>query len=77
MTNILLRLTRPMMRGPAVRRLQEIGAQVGVDFGKPDGIFGPETERGVLDLQRRLGLQADGVCGPQTWEALTRVSMVV
>lgn len=35
-----------------------------------DGIFGPLTEEGVKEYQKRSGLTADGVVGPRTWAAL-------
>lgn len=31
-----------------------------------DGEYGPRTEAGVMALQRRLGIHADGVFGPET-----------
>lgn len=33
---------------------------------KPDGVFGPLTEAGLRDFQRKAGLAVDGVAGPQT-----------
>lgn len=66
-----LKLTRPYMRGPAVKRLQELGDSIGIDEGKNDGVFGPATKRVVLRIQERFGLKKDGVCGPKTWGALT------
>jgi len=39
--------------------------QIGVD-----GIFGQHTEDMVIDFQETNGLDADGVVGPETWQAL-------
>jgi murein DD-endopeptidase MepM/ murein hydrolase activator NlpD len=38
--------------------------------GKVDGVSGPLTRRGVMALQRKRGLRADGVPGPRTKRAL-------
>lgn len=68
----VLRLTSPMMHGPAVRRLQEIGDRLGFDYGPNDGVFGPVTERVVRAVQRRFHLEEDGVCGAGTWGAVLK-----
>jgi hypothetical protein len=68
--NITLKLTRPMMRGSAVTRLQELGDNIGCDTGDNDGIFGPDTEKAVLMIQRKFDIKQDGICGPVTWRHL-------
>ena len=35
-----------------------------------DGIFGPLTREDVIDFQTDTGLDADGIVGPRTWDAL-------
>jgi peptidoglycan hydrolase-like protein with peptidoglycan-binding domain len=36
----------------------------------PDGVFGPLTEAATIAYQRAVGLDGDGVAGPQTWGKL-------
>lgn len=69
--NNTLKLTRPMMHGPAVVRLQEMLDLLGCGLDHPnDGIYGVQTETDVYLYQRAAGLKADGVCGPITWRDL-------
>jgi len=44
----------------------------GISCGKDgaDSNFGSNTEKAVIEFQRRKGLVADGVCGIDTWTAL-------
>ncbi|WP_455242405.1 peptidoglycan-binding protein [Petrachloros mirabilis] len=51
------------------RALRRAGHRVAVD-----GYFGQETEVAVARFQRAHGLYPDGVVGPKTWRALTRVA---
>jgi N-acetylmuramoyl-L-alanine amidase len=66
-----------MQHGDDVAALQKRMHDLGFDCGRIDGIFGPDTERGLKELQRNLGLPSDGLCGPVTFRALDRLSRTV
>lgn len=51
-------------KGDWVQYLQELCPLV------DDGIFGSDTEAAVKNFQSNMGLSADGIVGPLTWEAL-------
>lgn len=55
--------------GDAVVALQECLNQIGYDLDV-DGIFGHGTHVAVRDFQRNNDLDADGIVGPHTWDAL-------
>ena len=73
--NRLLVTVRLGSRGAAVRAVQDefqfrnlsgdptLGVQV-------DGVFGAQTDRAVRAFQRAVGLTADGIVGPMTWNQL-------
>lgn len=56
--------------GVRVAALQEALTAQGFFDGVIDGQFGPQTEDGVRAAQEAYGLDADGVAGPATHEAL-------
>lgn len=57
--------------GAQVKALQRmLYARLGSTYGSIDGEFGPTTEKGVIRVQKQLGLSADGVVGKNTWTAL-------
>lgn len=61
----VLMLTMPRTRGDDVRHVQRfIGPR---RAGAADGIYGPQTERGVRWYQKMRGLRVDGIVGPRTW----------
>jgi N-acetylmuramoyl-L-alanine amidase len=47
-------------------RTPEPAQRLGFDAGKVDGIFGPDTERAILDFQRNRYLAEDGKAGPSS-----------
>lgn len=59
-----LGLASPFMEGDDVRVVQK---KTGAD---PDGVFGPVTQRHVVNFQSHHGLTADGIVGLQTARAL-------
>jgi N-acetylmuramoyl-L-alanine amidase len=68
-----LTLRAPMMRGDDVGELQRKLGAIGFDSGRVDAIFGPNTERALKEFQRNIGLNTDGVAGPDVIAALGRL----
>lgn len=69
----ILFMRRPMLRGEDVAELQARLNTLGFDSGKVDGIFGPDTERAVMEFQGNRGLAEDGKVGP---EVVTEIGLV-
>lgn len=65
----------PMMRGDDVAELQARLNSLGFDTGKVDGIFGPDTLKGVLDFQHNRHMAEDGIAGTIVAEELRLVDM--
>jgi general secretion pathway protein A len=64
---------RPGDQGPAVLGLQQELRRAGLLRGNPGGVYGRETKDAVLALQRKNGLDADGVAGFDTRLRLLRL----
>ncbi|PLZ87778.1 peptidoglycan-binding protein [Fischerella thermalis CCMEE 5198] len=60
------------MSNVEVRRLQMRLRKLGYLESAADGNFGEATEAAVKTLQRRYGIEPDGVVGGETWEILLR-----
>ncbi len=74
---ILLFTPGHLMRGDDVAALQERLVVLGVHAGPVDGVFGAATESALRELQRGLGLEPDGLCGPATLRAMGSLSRAV
>lgn len=53
----------------AILLLQKLLVRYGFPI-VPDGMFGEETKQAVLEFQNQHGLDADGIVGYRSWEAL-------
>jgi hypothetical protein len=58
--------------GASVTKMQMLLIRHGYSLPKygADGSFGSETLTALLDFQRQNGLDADGICGADTWAVL-------
>lgn len=63
--------------GDDVLALQERLAGLGFSPGRPDGIFGRNTDHAVREFQLNTGLVTDGTAGPETFRALARLARTV
>jgi len=70
----LLYLTTPLLRGDDVAKLQLMMSRLGFDCGRVDGFLGKITAKIITEFQQNYGLVPDGICGPQTLQALMRAS---
>lgn len=59
-------------KGAQVKALQQLLMANGIKLPKygADADFGAETKAGVIEYQRKMGLAADGIAGPNTWKKL-------
>src|SRR5512137_1749708 len=59
-------------RGDQVLQLQNFLASAGFSPGALDSIYGSNTASAVAAIQRKLGLKADGIFGPDTKATIER-----
>jgi N-acetylmuramoyl-L-alanine amidase len=59
-------------KGAQVKAMQQLLMANGIKLPKygADSDFGAETKAGVIEYQRKMGLAADGIAGPNTWKNL-------
>ncbi len=70
----LLYLTAPMLRGDDVLELQTALGSLGFDAGWVDGLFGPDTAAALTEFQINVGLNGDGIFGPESLRAVRRLT---
>lgn len=58
-------------KGSLVEMIQLSLSRAGFFDSAVDGIFGPVTQRAVVDFQNSFGLPADGIVGINTWDKLS------
>jgi N-acetylmuramoyl-L-alanine amidase len=69
----MLYVTRPLLFGDDVRDLQRRLNRLGFDCGYDDGLYGAQTFDAVRDFQLNVGLNVDGIAGPETVDLLLRL----
>ncbi|OLP66084.1 N-acetylmuramoyl-L-alanine amidase CwlH precursor [Bacillus pumilus] len=75
----ILKVTKPLTKGSAVKAVQQALASVyyypekGAKNNGVDGYYGPKTANAVKRFQMMHGLVADGIYGPKTKAALEKV----
>jgi len=65
----VLVFSAPVAAGPKVAAVQVALKRLGLYNATVDGVRGPLTKVAIVSFQRRRGLAADGVVGPQTRRA--------
>lgn len=65
-----LRIMDPLMEGIDVRNVQERLTELGFFEGDITGVYDKNTAETVRRFQESMGLTADGVVGPDTWNAI-------
>lgn len=63
-----------VVSGDDVLALQHRLSGLGFDLGRVDGVFGARTDAALRELQRSVGVDPDGTCGPETFRALNRLA---
>lgn len=60
--------------GALVTRIQQVLKDASYYTGAIDGIFGTQMDQAVKAMQKKRGLQPDGVIGDRTWKILVEIS---
>ena len=63
--------------GTHVKRCQWYLSELGYNVGLIDGICGRKTVNEITNFQIVKGLEADGICGAQTWAALESAFVII
>ena len=71
-----LYLRLPNFHGNDVRQLQERLNILGFSCGEVDGVYGVHTEAAVKLFQESIGVLADGMAFPDTFDAIERLKHV-
>lgn len=65
-----LRITDPLMEGIDVTNIQQRLSELGFYEGDITGVYDRQTAEAVSNFQQQNGLTADGIVGPDTWNAV-------
>jgi len=65
-----LRITDPLMEGIDVTNIQQRLSELGFYDGEITGVYDRQNAEAVRNFQQQNGLTADGIVGPNTWNAV-------
>lgn len=65
------------IHGEDVAQLQQRLIELGFALDRVDGIFSRATDGAVREFQRNVGLDVDGICGPQFFRAYHRLARTI
>jgi N-acetylmuramoyl-L-alanine amidase len=65
------------IHGEDVAQLQQRLIELGFALDRVDGIFSKATDGAVREFQRSVGLDVDGICGPQFFRAYHRLARTI
>ncbi len=66
-----------LIHGEDVAQLQQRLIELGFALDRVDGIFGKTTYAAVREFQQNVGLDVDGICGPQFFRSYQRLVRTV
>jgi N-acetylmuramoyl-L-alanine amidase len=66
-----------LIHGEDVAQLQQRLIELGFALDRVDGIFARSTDTVVREFQRNVGLEVDGIAGPQFFKAIARLARTI
>ena len=66
-----------LLHGEDIAQLQQRLLELGFSLDRVDGVFGRITDKAVRDFQTNVGVEADGIAGPEVFQALARLARTV
>lgn len=66
-----------LTHGEDIAALQQRLLELGFTLDRIDGIFGRQTDAAVREFQKNVGLEPDGICGPEVFKAFDRLQRTI
>lgn len=66
-----------LLHGEDIAQLQQRLLELGFSLDRVDGVFGKITDKAVREFQGNVGLEVDGIAGPEVFQALARLNRTV